>query len=327
MHQLLLSLWVVCATAHVPDVPAEPPTFPVPTDAEAWGKLPPRKTPNLPEWARALAEPLPKTAAKLLELDHLHRANSPLGARLSARLRAEVADALNSTYGAEIARADLKRALPDTGRPGLTKGDTSSTAPAERAAVAFARKLTLAGHAITDDEFAALLKHFSPADVTAIVHTVAFANFHNRLILGLGVRGESPIAEPVPGPFDLGSAQFKAPARPPWSDLKRAKGDGIAVRVEWSAKEFDALTSALEKQKDRKLRVPLPDRSRFEKLAPREREQAEKILWNTISSGYQPELTRAWFAPLSTFYEEAKVDRIFTNSMFWVVTRTNDCFY
>ena len=30
---------------------------------------------------------------------------------------------------------------------------------------------------------------------------------------------------------------------------------------------------------------------------------------------------------LSAFYEEAKIDRVFTNSVFWVVTRTNDCFY
>jgi len=65
----------------------------------------------------------------------------------------------------------------------------------------------------------------------------------------------------------------------------------------------------------------------FEKLPPRERDSAQRILWNTVSSGYQPEMTRAWFAPLSAFYEEAKPDRVFTNSAFWVVTRTNDCFY
>jgi hypothetical protein len=43
--------------------------------------------------------------------------------------------------------------------------------------------------------------------------------------------------------------------------------------------------------------------------------------------GYQPEMTRAWFAVLYAFYDEAKPDRVFTNSVFWVVTRTNDCFY
>ena len=46
-----------------------------------------------------------------------------------------------------------------------------------------------------------------------------------------------------------------------------------------------------------------------------------------MSTGYQPVMTRAWFACLGAFYEEAKVDRVFTNSMFWVITRTNDCFY
>ena len=73
--------------------------------------------------------------------------------------------------------------------------------------------------------------------------------------------------------------------------------------------------------------MPLPDPKVFEKFPPREKEQAQKVVWMTVSSGYQPELTRAWFACLNAFYEEAKPDRVFTNSTFWVVTRTNDCFY
>ena len=38
-------------------------------------------------------------------------------------------------------------------------------------------------------------------------------------------------------------------------------------------------------------------------------------MWTTVSMGYQPEMTRAWFAALYTFYEEAKPDRVFTNSV------------
>ena len=38
-------------------------------------------------------------------------------------------------------------------------------------------------------------------------------------------------------------------------------------------------------------------------------------------------MPRVWFAALYAFYDEARVDRVFTNSVFWVVTRTNDCFY
>lgn len=291
--------------------------FPALPEEKAWSKLPPRKNPALPEWARALAGPLPKTTAKMLELDYLHRVKNPLGAVLAARIRWTVADALDSPYGRATAVADLRQ----------TEGASQPRTDNEEVALAFAKKLTLEGYRITDDEFANLLKRFSPAQVTAIVHTVAYANFHNRLLLGLGVKGESPVAEPVAVGFDFDAKAQKAPDRPPWDDLKSAKGDGIAVRVEWSKNEFEQLNANLEKQKDRKLRIPLPDSAAIEKLPPRERDSAKKILWNTVSAGYQPELTRAWFAVLYAFYEEAKVDRVFTNSTFWVVTRTNDCFY
>ena len=30
---------------------------------------------------------------------------------------------------------------------------------------------------------------------------------------------------------------------------------------------------------------------------------------------------------MTAFHSEAKLNRVFTGSMFWVVTRTNDCFY
>ena len=293
------------------------PPLPMLPEEAAWDKLPPQKKPSLPEWAKRFAGPLPKTTAKMLELDYLHREKNPLGSRFAARIRWTVADALNSKYGRDTAKADLDRAEP-VPQP-LTDDEV--------AALAFARKLTLAGHAITDNEFAALLKRFTPEQVTAIVHTVACANFQNRVTLALGVRGEDPIALPVATKFDLDAAKLKAPDRPPWDDLKSVKADGISVRVEWGKDGFDELNASLEKQKERTLRVPLPDDAVIEKLPPRERDSAKKILWNTVSAGYQPELTRAWFACLSAYYEEAKVDRVFTNSVFWVVTRTNDCFY
>lgn len=316
MRRFVIPLFALLAGALVASAqPEKPrPPFPAPPDAEVWGTLPPPKKPALPEWARALAEPLPKTTAKLLELDYLHRTKNPLGSRLAARLRWEVADALNSEYGRATAAADLERVGP------------APVTASDRLAAKFARKLTLAGHAITDDEFLAVLTEFGPESTTAIVHTVAYANFHNRLVLGLGVKGESPVAEPVGVAFD-DTAKLKVPDRPPWDDLKDAKGTGLAVRVEWSNNEFDQLNASLDKQKERKLRMPLPDPSAYEKLTPREQDSSKKILWNTVSMGYQPELTRAWFAPLYAFYDEAKVDRVFTNSVFWVVTRTNDCFY
>jgi alkylhydroperoxidase family enzyme len=301
--------------------PATP--FPAVSDDEVWGKLPPRKNPSLPEWAKVLARPLPKTTAKMLELDYLHREKNPLGPVLAARIREVVARTLRSNYGIATAQADLRRVVPREEEFWLA----AKTTPADSLALAFAKKLTEEGHAITDKEFAELLDRCGPEKVTAIVHTVAYANFHNRVLLALGVRGEEPPLPPLNLTFDYDAAKLTVPDRPPWDDLKTAKGGGLSIRVEWSKHDFDTLNTTLEKQKERKPRMPLPDKSVYEKLTPRERDSAAKILWNTVSMGYQPEMTRAWFACLYAYYEEAKVDRVLTNSVFWVVTRTNDCFY
>jgi alkylhydroperoxidase family enzyme len=294
--------------------PAEP--FPAATGADTWARLPPLKSPALPEWARRLATPLPKTTAKMIELEYVHRAENPLGVYFAARLRLAVAEALKSEAGCAIARADLKRTERLAGMP--IKG--------EETALAFARQLTLAGSAITDGEFAALLADFTPEQVVAIVHTVAYANFQNRILLGLGVTGEVPVAPPVVVKFDLTAGKGTAPKRLPWEDLQANQAGGLSVRVEWSKNDED-LARTLEKQKERKLRLPPPKAEAFAELTGRDKQQAEKIAWMTVSAGYQPALTRAWFACLNAFYEESVIDRVFANSVFWVVTRTNDCFY
>jgi alkylhydroperoxidase family enzyme len=319
---LVVTGQVVAQSPPAKQSPAPAPFSSLP-DADAWAQLPPRKNPPLPEWAKVLAGPLPKTTAKMLELDYLQRAENPLGPVLSAKIRHTVASALGSKYGEAVAQADLRRA-------GVTEPATPIHAkldPAELAALPFARKLTLEGHTITDREFAEILRTFGPEKTTAIVHTVAYANFHNRILLGLGAQPESPIAAPVEVKFDLDAAKISAPVRPSWDDLKSVKAGGLSVRPEWSEADSEALQRTVEKQKERTLRIPLPDKAVFEKLPEREQDAAKRILWNTVSSGYQPEMTRAWFACLYAYYDEAKPDRVFTNSVFWVVTRTNDCFY
>lgn len=296
---------------------------------EAWSRLPPPKRAPLPAWARVMAEPLPKTTAKLLELNYLHRAENPLGPVLAAKVRLVVADTLKSEAGVQEAAVDLLReglSLQDL--PVRMLVAPPSVSEAERTLLAFARKLTEAGSTITDQEFARVLQLLGPAKTTALVHTVAYANFQNRLVLGLGVKDEiALIGPPVATRFDLEAVKVPAPERPPWDDLKSVRSGGLSVRVDWDRAGWEEVNAAQEKQKDRTLRIPLPDQSAYEGLTQREKDQAQKILWNTVSMGYQPQMTRAWFAALYAFYDEAKPNRVFTNSMFWVVTRTNDCFY
>ena len=97
-----------------------------------------------------------------------------------------------------------------------------------------------------------------------------------------------------------------------WSDFPPAQRTAYSLAYKLT-KDPSAVTDA--------------DRAALVAVFGRELEQAERITWNTVSTGYQPEMTRAWFACLNAFYEESKPDRVFTNSVFWVVTRTNDCFY
>jgi hypothetical protein len=71
----------------------------------------------------------------------------------------------------------------------------------------------------------------------------------------------------------------------------------------------------------------MPDPSRLKNLPPDVKSQAENIVWMQVSAGYQPEMTIAWFAAFRAFQQEGRSNPVYSSSMFWVVTRANDCFY
>ncbi len=43
--------------------------------------------------------------------------------------------------------------------------------------------------------------------------------------------------------------------------------------------------------------------------------------------GDQPELAIAWSTCMKAFEADAKLDEVFGESLFWVVSRTGQCFY
>jgi len=268
---------------------------------------------QLPGWALALAGPLPRTTASMLQLDHLHRAKNPLGPVLAGKLHWAAADALGCAYGRTYAEADLRRA-------GLKDDALGKFTDAERVAVTFARKLTTAAHTVSDAEMDELLRLFGPEKTVAIVHTLAWANFRNRIILALGVAVETggPLP-PVEPRLDAAlETNLKAPERPPWKDVQASEvGGEKPVAPVWRKLADAEVEAALERQKTRKPRIPVPATA-----AP-----ATNVVWTQVSSGYQPLLTKTWFDTMRTFQQEAQLDRVFSNSFFWVITRTNECFY
>lgn len=244
----------------------------------------------------------------MLHLDHLQRAQNPIGNTLAARLHLAAAEELRCPPVAEAAGAVLANA-----------GAADAATPRERLAIEFARQATRAAQEIDDRTFAELVAAFGAERTVGIVHTVAYANFLCRIVHGLGVTVPFPIAaapdDAIPLPKAPARTQPDHPATPQLGQLA------------WSAAEWKDLRAAQRQQQERAPRIPPPSEEQLAKLTPREQQSAARIVWSRIAYGYQPELTRAWFRCLYTFDAEAELDDVFTNSLFWVVTRTKDCFY
>jgi alkylhydroperoxidase family enzyme len=315
---MFIAVWAANANAQVES--KTPPRFPQAGNDEAWKQIR-GENPALPAWALALAEPLPRTTGAMLRLDHLHRAKNPLGAVLAGKLHWAAADAIGSEYAKRYAEADLRRAgLKDDDLQQLT-GDPKKLPDPDRIAVQFARKMTRAAYKVTDEEVAELIEEFGAGKVVAMVHTLAWANFQNRITLALGVQVERDGPLPPLDPQLDGDRQTKAPDRPPWKEAQAAGTTANIGRPDWRKLSDAELQAALVEQKARKPRIPLP------KQATDAKSPATKIVWTQVSSGYQPLLTQTWFETMRTFQQEAKLDRVFSNSYFWVITRTNECFY
>jgi alkylhydroperoxidase family enzyme len=301
--------------------------FPMAKPDDAWALLP-RDNPPLPSWARVMVKSLPRTTGALLELDRLHRADNPLGPVIAAKLRWVAADEIGCEYARASALADLNRAGAANDEVRRLTEDRPS--PDDKGLFSFARQITKAAYLVTDAEFDALLQKLGPEKMTTVVHTLAFANFHNRIILALGVKVEPggpcpPLAIKLDARRRSGVA---TPARPPWERVTEARPmKNYDAPTDWKDVSFAELEKGLAAQKARKPRVSLPDPGRFNNLSPDLKQQANAIVWTAVSGGYQPVMTQAWFAGLREFQQEAKLNRVFASSLFWVVTRANDCFY
>jgi hypothetical protein len=99
---------------------------------------------------------------------------------------------------------------------------------------------------------------------------------------------------------------------------------------DWQSAPIAELRSRLENQQLRAARIPIPpddvvERQTTPGMYPPGR--AASIKWNCVTYGYQPKLTHAWFFTMRRFREEAQLPDDFRQSVFWVVTRSNLCFY
>ena len=312
---------------------AKPAGDPLPqlTEAEAWTALPAGegKGGPLPGWARTLAWSSPRTTAALIQLDQAMRVNSPVDAKLRAKVRWACARQTGSRYGEVAALADLLRAGGTAADVAALTGDWDTLPAAERTTLRFARKLTAMGSSVTDAEFEAVRKVHGDTTSVGLVLVIAYANFQDRLVMALG----TPLAD---GELSVPAVTFKTPyvggAVPPRS-LPADPLDTPPPQVTdpaWLEVGAESLRRSMEAQTARPPRVRVPSFDELKANSPAgtfRPGQTVKINWSLAATGHQPLMTRAWLNCLRAFGAEANQSTVFEESAFWVVTRSVDCFY
>jgi hypothetical protein len=304
------------------------------SDAECWARMPTAESGGgqpLPNWAKAVATSLPRTAASMLVLDLAQRTKSPVDPVLRAKMRWVIAHANHCAYAEAYALADLKRAGGDAAAFMSTAGDPAGWPEADREPLEFARLLTVAAPTVPDELFARLRARFGDKRVAAMVMLAAYGNFQDRIVLGLALPVEP--GGPLP-PLDVQFAPgaFQAtPLLPPQAERPPllSSGETVVERdPEWSELSYDELQSRLERQRARTPRLPIPTWDEVKKnLPPAIAARPTRIVWNLVCSGYVPELAIPWSVGTRTMWAEANADRIFEESLFWVQTRSIRCNY
>jgi len=284
----------------------------------------------LPNWAKAVANHLPRTAAAMLELDFVHRTRSPLDPVLRAKLRWMIAHANRCSYSKAYALADLER---QAGRAEVDRllGDRDAWPEEDREPLLFVRLLTRTALSINDDQFERLRTRFGDKQVAAMVLLAAYGNFQDRIVLGLGLPLEA--GGPLP-PLEVKFADgaFQAiPLLPPQSALPRLIESGervIEPDPEWSDLSYIDLQSRLDQQRQRVPRLPIPTWDEVRKNLPKElADRPTRIVWNLVCAGYVPELAIPWSLATRTMWAESNQDRVLEESLFWIQTRSVRCNY
>jgi hypothetical protein len=111
-----------------------------------------------------------------------------------------------------------------------------------------------------------------------------------------------------------------AALRTPFASMLRACHPSI---------DYAALRAATRAQKDRASRIPVPAVDDVRKRLPPgfTADWVLRINWSRVCLGYQPELALAWTNAPRTFEAEARLDPVFEESLFLVVTSAQQCFY
>lgn len=321
---------------------------------------------KLPTWARMLARTLPHTTAASIELEYLYRTEplmiapsrkggtpNPIdGTRLASIARYAVASYHESAYGTELAISDLKRNKASVLAETLLS-DPSKLPPLEQEVFVFARQMSELGRDLTDEQYRSLQSQLGDEAMVGLVLRIAQACFQDRMLWALGI---SKIADANPEPIyvhftdstangantptalrqdpeDLiasiySDKQIGAPTSNRLAESETETAKRFQGLENWKDLSFAEMQKNLTAQRERQPRIAVPE---WETIAPKLPQGLYRrplpIRWSRVVVGYQTKLGPAWIKCLRVFEQEAHQDRVFEESVFWVVTRGLKCFY
>ena len=346
---LLIPIWAVLWIAVSPtfgisprivdDPVLEGSSLAIVSHEEAWKRLPMSKTgrgQSLPEWARKLVIPFPKSTAALLQLDYVQRFANPIPPKLRVAMRWIVADENRCDYAKQVAVNDaLQLGFSQPQFEESVQESQAAWSNAEKAALLFASKMATSSDSISDEEFKFLVEHFGDRTVACMVLHCAYACFQDRLLHCLACVREENDRALHPSEIVFDPSTFVIPnvhSRSKLSPLREhdLSNKWVDIDSDWIKDSFEFWQSRLEAQRKRSSRLRAPDWDEFVgNLPPGPMRRPSKIEWFRLCYGYAPELA----VPFEQFMRTASAetaphyDRIFGTSLFWVTTKSMKCSY
>ncbi len=286
--------------------------------------------PSLPSWVRALGCNLPYTTAAMLEFETILRAEGEsLPIRALAMLA--VSNKHRCEYGIARSKFDLQRSGKAADWISSLDGKRLDLLSSlEKKIYLFAETLSTAPKEVTQEQVESLAKEVGEDELVAIVLAIGYANMMDRLALALQLptirrkRCKKSWKFSSTDPTGADTIAAERPGIPQNSEVA-AFHDPM---IHWRELASDALTSELDKQRESKPRISVPTWEEIQtRLPPGLYKDPIRIRWSRVVVGHQPSLGPAWIKCLRVFEMEARQDRVFEESVFWVVTRGLRCFY
>ncbi len=315
----------------------------------AWKLLPEtqgERSERLPSWARMMVTELPRTTAAFLELDRAQRTLGAVSPDLRAAIRFVAAKENQCRYSMATSRHDGRAANVEPSKwSSLEDGSYAGWTTKERLALEFARLMTVNSDSISDDAFENLVRQFGAESVACMVLHLAYANFQDRFLLCLNAPLDDEGSLPPFRASFLPSGLVSKTTPPPKPSETNSQATALSLKdlaavqpqgdtnnksntLTWLP--FEQLQARLKLQRNRKTRLPIPDWNQIAtKLPVGLMDKPSDIVWYRIAFGYASELAIPFEIYMRTAGSEVSRnwDRVFGNSLFWMVTDAMKCPY